>query len=213
MVLTYIHIILIVCPLIIILRIVFLILMKDKKTSAKKKLRVTPAKTMIILGSGGHTAEMLRIVKLMDYKMYTPRIYVSASTDNISIDKVKVIEENQNDYKIIRITRSREVGQSYISSVWTTLMATLEATSILWSEKPELLLCNGPGTCVPLCIVTFVFKIFYTLNITTVFIESYCRVKTFSLSAIILYYFVDHIIVRWPFVNKSLYDKVFTCHN
>ncbi|XP_014609496.1 PREDICTED: UDP-N-acetylglucosamine transferase subunit ALG14 homolog [Polistes canadensis] len=208
MVLSYIHIFLIVCTLIIIVRILFLMFMKDKKTRAKK-LRESPAKTMIILGSGGHTAEILRVVKLMDYEKYTPRIYVSASTDNISIDKVKDIEEMKNDYKIVRITRSREVGQSYISSVWTTLMATLEATSLLWSEKPELLLCNGPGTCVPLCIVAFVFKIFYALNITTVFIESFCRVKTFSLTGIILYYFVDHIIVRWPFVNKSLYDKVY----
>nr|XP_050868502.1 UDP-N-acetylglucosamine transferase subunit ALG14 homolog [Vespula vulgaris] len=160
-----------------------------------RNFRETSAKAMIILGSGGHTAEMLRIVKHMNYENYTPRIYVCASTDKISIEK---------------ITRSREVGQSYISSVWTTVIATLEAASLLWFEKPELLLCNGPGTCVPLCIIAFVFKIFYVLNITTVFIESFCRVKTFSLTGKILYYLVDHVIVRWPGLNKSLYDKVYS---
>ncbi|KAI4481546.1 hypothetical protein M0802_013957 [Mischocyttarus mexicanus] len=193
MVLSYISIFLIVCALIVV-RILFLMFIKDKSTKSRR-FRETPAKTMIILGSGGHTAEMLRIVKLMDYNKYTPRIYVSASTDNISIDKVKYIESMKNDYKIMKITRSREVGQSYISSVWTTIVATLEAVILLWSEKPELILCNGPGTCVPLCIIAFIFKIFYVLDITTVFVESYCRVKTFSLTGIILYYFMDDIII------------------
>ncbi|XP_046834175.1 UDP-N-acetylglucosamine transferase subunit ALG14 homolog [Vespa crabro] len=209
MILSHIYIFLFICLMIIIVRILFLIFMKSGRI-AVRNFRETSAKTMIILGSGGHTAEMLRIVKHMNYENYTPRIYVCAFTDKISIEKVKDIEGKKNDYKIIKITRSREVGQSYISSVWTTIIATLEAVSLLWSEKPELLLCNGPGTCVPLCIIALIFKIFYVLNITTVFIESFCRVKTFSLTGKILYYLVDHVIVRWPCLNKSLYNKVYS---
>ncbi|KAK2580279.1 hypothetical protein KPH14_012526 [Odynerus spinipes] len=154
--------------------------------------------------SGGHTAEMMQIVKHMNYDNYTPRIYVCALTDKISTEKIKSLEGNRSDYKIIKITRSREVGQSYISSVWTTTLAILDSVSVLWFEKPELILCNGPGTCVPLCIIAFLFKIFFISDIITVFIESFCRVETFSLTGKILYYLVDHVIVQWPYLKITI---------
>lgn len=209
MFLPYSYIFVIMCFQIFFVRILFLIFIKHRSLAATIS-RKKPAKTMIILGSGGHTAEMLRIVKYMNCNNYMPRIYVCASTDNISIEKVKSQEGIRNDYKIIKVIRSREVGQSYISSVWTTILASLESLSVLWVEKPELILCNGPGTCVPLCIIAFLFKILFISNVTTIFIESFCRVDTFSLTGKIVYYLVDHVIVQWPYLSKSLYDKVYS---
>ena len=40
-------------------------------------------------------------------------------------------------------------------------------------------------------------------DIKIVYVESICRVKTLSLSAKMLYYFVDRLIVQWP----DLYEK------
>ena len=36
------------------------------------------------------------------------------------------------------IPRSREVGQSYLTSVWTTLVAVFAAFSIVLKSKPDL---------------------------------------------------------------------------
>ncbi|XP_011645223.1 UDP-N-acetylglucosamine transferase subunit ALG14 homolog [Pogonomyrmex barbatus] len=166
-----------------------------------------PAKTMIILGSGGHTAEMLRIVKHMNIKNYTPRIYVHAQTDKLSAEKVKNLEDSNKDYKIVEIYRSREVQQSYFTSIWTTMFATLNCFPIIWKENPELILCNGPGTCVPLCIIAFLFKVLFITENVIVFIESFCRVKTFSLTGKILYYLADHIIVQWAYLSKPMYSR------
>lgn len=169
-------------------------------------IRTNPAKTMIILGSGGHTGEMIRILEHLSFKDYSPRIYVRAETDKMSMEKIKRLEENNTDYKIVKIQRSREIHQSYYTSIYTTIYATLESIPLLWRECPDLLLCNGPGTCVPLCLIAFLFKTFYIAKTTIVFIESFCRVKTLSLTGKILYYLADYVIVQWSYLNK-VYKK------
>ncbi|KFB38188.1 AGAP003461-PA-like protein [Anopheles sinensis] len=167
--------------------------------------RTKPARTMIVMGSGGHTAEMLRIVERLDSDRYSPRQYIIASADKTSV--VKVIESEirrqpdpaQQTYEIITITRSREVHQSYISSVATTLMALVNCVPIVLKARPELVLTNGPGTCVPVCLVAFLARLlFLNTKCRIVFIESFCRVNSLSLSGHILQYIVDMFVVQWP---------------
>lgn len=52
-----------------------------------------------------------------------------------------------------------QVGQSYVSSVWTTLVAMVHAARIVVQACPEIMLCNGPGTGVPLCVLAFLCKV------------------------------------------------------
>ncbi|XP_048261074.1 UDP-N-acetylglucosamine transferase subunit ALG14 homolog isoform X2 [Bombus terrestris] len=196
----YISICIIVCTIII--ARVYFVMFPTHKTSGRKSIRNKPVKTMIVLGSGGHTAEMIRILNYLSFKNYSPRVYVYADTDSMSIEKVKYLEKNNVDYKIIKIRRSREIHQSYYTSIYSTIYATLESIPYLWRECPEVLLCNGPGTCVPLCIVAFLFKVFCIAQTTIIFVESFCRVKTLSLTGKILYYIADYQIVQWPYLQE-----------
>lgn len=185
-------------------RICYLIFAKRDQKPGK---RSHPAKTMIILGSGGHTAEMLRIVEYLNFENYSPRVYIYAQTDQLSAKKVRDLEDGNEDYKVVQIYRSREVRQSYLTSIWTTAFATLNCLPILWRESPELILCNGPGTCVPLCVVAFLFKALCITQSVIVFVESFCRVKSFSLTGKILYYLADHVIVQWAYLSKPTYSR------
>ncbi|XP_058798773.1 UDP-N-acetylglucosamine transferase subunit ALG14 homolog isoform X2 [Phymastichus coffea] len=189
-----------------IIRAVYLILLKHGKPP-KRYARKIPATTLIVLGSGGHTTEILRILRHLNKQNYTPRIYVKAETDTISPYKVKKAEVNRKDYRIIQISRSREVRQSYFTSVWTTVRALMDSFPLVWREKPDLLLCNGPGTCIPLCLVTFFYNSLFLLSTKIVFVESFCRVKSFSLSGRILYYIANHTIVQWPNLNGFKYSR------
>ncbi|KAG8035157.1 hypothetical protein G9C98_001647 [Cotesia typhae] len=101
---------------------------------------------MIILGSGGHTTEMFKVLNFLDLDKYSPRVYVHGHSDLMSELKLKSFEID-NDCKVIKIFRSREVGQSYYTSVITTLIAFINAGVIMFREKPDLILANGPGTC------------------------------------------------------------------
>ena len=40
--------------------------------------------------------------------------------------------------RIIRLPRSREVGQSYLTSIWTTIVAFFAALSIIRRQRPDL---------------------------------------------------------------------------
>ncbi|XP_055522353.1 UDP-N-acetylglucosamine transferase subunit ALG14 homolog [Wyeomyia smithii] len=167
--------------------------------------RKGPTRTMIVMGSGGHTAEMLQIVEQLDFTKYAPRQYVIAAADKTSVVKVIDVEVRRQpdiakqDYEIVTITRSRHVQQSYFSSVFTTMTAIANSIPVVLRSRPDLILTNGPGTCVPICLVAFLAKVFFVnRNCKIVFIESFCRVKSLSLSGRILLWITDLFVVQWP---------------
>lgn len=169
------------------------------------------ASVLAIAGSGGHTTELLRLVSVLQQDRYKPRHYVVALSDGMSSAKISAFEnerksiENQ-DYFLQRIPRSREVSQSWITSVGTTFYALLHSFPIVLRTKPDIILCNGPGTCIPLCAVGFLFKILGISNCQIIFVESFCRIQSLSLSGKILYYFADKCFVQWPAL-KEKYPK------
>lgn len=58
---------------------------------------VVVANVVIIINStnvGGHTAEMLNLVAVLQKDKYTPRFYIAALTDNMSLQKAQVLEES-----------------------------------------------------------------------------------------------------------------------
>ncbi|KAF6136614.1 hypothetical protein GIB67_016070 [Kingdonia uniflora] len=66
--------------------------------------------------------------------------------------------------QFMQIYRSREVGQSCLTSVATTLIALVHAMRLMLRIRPTSslfyrILCNGPGTCIPLCLIVFFFKV------------------------------------------------------
>lgn len=143
--------------------------------------------------------EMMEILKEINRSNYHPRFYVLANSDITSETKVQKFEDSSKDFEIIKISRSRHVGQSYFSSVFTTLYSTLNCVPLLIRLQPELIICNGPGTCVPICLISFLMKLFFiNRKCKIVFIESFCRVKTLSLSGKILIWITDLFVVQWP---------------
>lgn len=162
------------------------------------KKQIGPAKTLIVLGSGGHTTEMMKIMQHINKDKYAPRIYIAADSDKNSYNKVIEFEAMSTDFKFIKIFRSRSVGQSYFSSIFTTLKAILASIPMMYWEKPDLVMCNGPGTCVPICLIAFLLRVTYcNTNCRIVFIESFCRIKSLSLTGRILIWFADLFVVHW----------------
>jgi len=175
-----------------------------------RKIKQLPAgskcKTLVVLGSGGHTAEMLALMKNLDCKRYTPLHLVLADTDKTSRPKIENIKDFQwaKDEKVYHtIKRSREVGQSWLTTVFTTLISTMHSILLVPKLSPNLVLCNGPGTCIPICIGALVTRMLFLGDPTIVFVESFCRVQSLSLSGKLLYPFVDKFIVQWPELATS----------
>jgi beta-1,4-N-acetylglucosaminyltransferase len=144
----------------------------------------------IVLGSGGHTTEMFRILSQTNTDKFYPRHYIIASTDRFSASKVHEFEsmypekltdsyEKLDADNIINkhtrfqshyIPRAREVGQSWISSFFTTLHALCHSVHLFYTIYPDMLICNGPGTCIPLCLIAFIFRVL-TCQLTLVILR------------------------------------------
>eukprot|EP01094_Clydonella_sp_ATCC50884_P025401 TRINITY_DN6665_c0_g1_i2.p1 TRINITY_DN6665_c0_g1~~TRINITY_DN6665_c0_g1_i2.p1 ORF type:complete len:165 (-),score=22.26 TRINITY_DN6665_c0_g1_i2:44-538(-) len=149
---------------------------------------------------------MLRMLTGLNASRYTQRTYVVADTDTHSSAKVAQFEEaiageygaKAGIFNVSHIPRSREVRQSYITSIFTTLRACFHALSIVWSANPDVVISNGPGTAVPICVCAYLFSFLGLQSTTIIYVESICRVKHLSLSATLLRPFVNRLIVQWP---------------
>lgn len=108
---------------------------------------------------------MLNLLAAVQKDRLYPRYYITAATDNMSLQKARTFESSSDDEmgkdkaKYMQIYRSREVGQSYITSVGTTLVATAHALWLTIKIRPQVILCNGPGTCIPICAIAHFFKV------------------------------------------------------
>lgn len=169
------------------------------------RFRSRPARTLAVLGSGGHTSEMIRLLSGLDAGRYRPLIYVVAETDATSLERVEVAAGEAKGgggarmaNVVYRIPRSREVGQSYATSVFTTLHSFLYAAWVVIRTRPDLVLCNGPGTCLPIAYCALVCRILGWCGGNVVFVESFCRVKSLSLTGRLLYPVADRFLVHWP---------------
>ncbi|KAK0514427.1 hypothetical protein JMJ35_003044 [Cladonia borealis] len=125
----------------------------------------TPTHLLIVLGSGGHTAEMLSLLHNLDPNRYTHRSYVVSSGDEFSAERAREFErglrgkgkgkgkgkgggndrsgngnENRNDegkgFSIHLIPRARTIHQPLLSTPFTSLRC-LYASLILLYNHPH----------------------------------------------------------------------------
>mmetsp|Transcript_15164 Transcript_15164/g.21166 ORF Transcript_15164/g.21166 Transcript_15164/m.21166 type:complete len:397 (+) Transcript_15164:44-1234(+) len=154
---------------------------------------------LVVLGSGGHTGEMLLLLEAIEHVNFFPRTYVVAASDsgvNSSRQKITQFEKNNNKnntkWSVETITRAREIGQTSSKFLLTSIIATLEAfiqsLTIVYKCRPKLLLCNGPGTCIPVCFAVLLFNILGLTETKIVYVESFACVSKLSRSGEILYY-------------------------
>lgn len=175
--------------------------------------RSAPVSVCLVLGSGGHTTEMLRLTQAFPSQRYSPRSYILAETDSTSLERLEEAEGSKlrGEYKVFRIPRSREVRQSYASSVLSTLVSMLRCAPLVYGLKCDVLLCNGPGTCVPVCFFAYLYNLLLFRQCQILFIESMCRVESLSTTGKILYYLgiADEVFVQWPQLTRKYRSSVY----
>ncbi|KIK67360.1 glycosyltransferase family 1 protein [Collybiopsis luxurians FD-317 M1] len=188
---------------------------KEKSTSSRK--------LAVFLGSGGHTTEMLALISSLDFEKYFPRTYIVSEGDTLSEQKAVMLERKKagdskfslkDAYSILIIPRARKVHQPLLTTPPTALFSLLQCIyhvtikPIVYQQNAhphfaDVLVLNGPGTCLILCLAVS-FNKFLGLSAPTMFyIESFARVNTLSLSGKLLRFLVDRFIVQWPQLMKK----------
>lgn len=156
----------------------------------------------IILGSGGHTGELLLMLKKLDFSKFSDCYFVSAHSDKNSDSKAKETFDlnkfTNTKFHFIKIYRSRSIGQKALSSIFTTIVSLFHSFFILLKYRPSIVVSNGPGTAVPILFMGyFLKKIFILTEFKILFIESYCRTSCLSRSGKLVELIADKFIVLW----------------
>lgn len=183
---------------------------RSRPSRVKKKTKTDKCSIAVFLGSGGHTAEALTLVSALDFQRYTPRTYVVSEGDILSTRKAAELEQSkccdkaEGRYRVLVVPRARRVHQRLLTTPPTALLSLLSSVYHVVIEPmfkktvfADLLLLNGPGTCVVLCIAVYANKFFGLPTPRIIYVESFARVKRLSLSGRLLKPFVDRFIVQW----------------
>ncbi|KAK0460985.1 glycosyltransferase family 1 protein [Desarmillaria tabescens] len=172
-------------------------------------------KLAVFLGSGGHTSEAIALLSSLDYTRFSPRIYIVSDGDSLSTQKARDLEYNkcasssEQNFAVWTIPRARRVHQSLLSSPLTVLWSLFSCMQhvtfspfLSSSSAPQpfadVLILNGPGTCLSLCIAVYVNKFFGFPAPKLIYVESFARVHSLSLSGKLLRPLVDRFVVQWP---------------
>ena len=153
---------------------------------------------MIYFGSGGHTTEMIRMIKELSIQ-YTPIYFVLGHSDITSkqlIDNSKFKFAHNPIWSYVY--RSREVKQSLVTTIFTSIKSLLSCFILVFQKQPSLIICNGPGTCIFICYAAFLLHLLGIKESRIIFVESFCRVKKLSISGLLIYPIADKFIVQWP---------------
>jgi len=153
----------------------------------------TEIKILAILGKGGHTTQMLSLLREMpkDFE-YS---YVICQEDPISEKKI--------DGTVYKVNMPSIEGDSNFMKIVRTLRTIFQAATALIKDNPHVVISAGPGVGV---IFSYIGKF---LGKKVVFIESWARVSSKSDSGKLVYPIADLFFVQWKEMERIYPNAIY----
>ncbi|KAM0715499.1 hypothetical protein Q7P37_008997 [Cladosporium fusiforme] len=134
----------------------------------------------------------------------------------------KATDAGPGSYEIVTVPRARKIHQSIYTApiscaqtflaCWRLLRKDVPADggsgSVGGRDFPDLVLVNGPATATVLVLATLALRFWNVAGcgtrgkMRTVYVESWARVKTLSLSGELMSRVVDRCLVQWPALDR-----------
>jgi UDP-N-acetylglucosamine:LPS N-acetylglucosamine transferase len=148
----------------------------------------------VVLGSGGHTRQMLQLVsKLGNKYKYT---YLIANTDKTSEKHIKI------QGKVYKIKDTRlKTDKSILKIILKYIPSTIQAIFVLNKIKPKVIIACGPAMCLHTLVLAK-----YLFGTKLIFFESWVRVHNKSISGRQIAPFFtkdDLFMVQWESLLKK----------
>jgi len=195
---------------------------------------------VVVLGSGGHTAEMMSLLRDIDPTRYTHRTYIISSGDSFSAGKALEIETVIQSKQITPsagatkagdidpvtgiwdlqiVPRARKIHQPLYTAIFSSFWCLIGCLRVLYttsrvsnaarSEYPDVIITNGPATAVIVILAASILKFVGMAPVwkmKTIYVESWARVKTLSLSGKILLRIgiCDKFLVQWEALANTI---------
>ena len=221
------------------LRLLYILPAFDQRPPKPRKRHEpnNPIHVLVVLGSGGHTAEMLSMLSTLHFspKIYSHRSYVISEGDAFSAGKAvefeeghtakqgvstKEMKQDEVGFSIHTVPRARRIHQSLISAPLSSLTCLVASMTLLRRHphgKPDLLVTNGPATALIVIMANLAMDYFSFLGIAdkgtartrSIYVESWARVRKPSLSCriIVSLGLCDQVLVQWPQLEEAGWGK------
>jgi beta-1,4-N-acetylglucosaminyltransferase len=112
-------------------------------------------------------------------------------------------EQHYGSYTIETVPRARQVHQSLFTTPISCLRTFIAAIGVLEDQRlspPDLILTNGPATSAIVIFASLALRFVGSVahqDTRLVYVESFARVTTLSLSAKCVAWAVDRLLVQW----------------
>jgi beta-1,4-N-acetylglucosaminyltransferase len=146
-------------------------------------------KILIVLGEGGHSTELLKLIDLMNgrYQYH----YVVSQEDNLSTDRIR------KPGTVHTLWRPRGKSTALPIAVLRTIVVFLQSLRVLLKVRPAAILSTGPAIAVPISLLGRV------LGIRIIFVETGSRVAELSLTGRIMCNIAHLFFVQWPKLKEK----------
>lgn len=138
--------------------------------------------------SGGHYEQLLMLKPLMEK-------YDSFVITEETVYKSKI--EGQKMYYMKQVNRKEK------SFVPRMISNTFRSLKIYRKEKPDVVICTGVLAMIPMCLIAKLF------GKKLIYIESFAKVTSATLSGKLLYRFADQFYVQWPQMKKIYPNAIY----
>lgn len=160
----------------------------------KKRTKKT---ILIVLGGGGHTEQLLRLVNKLGSRYNYE--YVISKEDRISVNKIKM------KGVVFKILNPRKMSdKSYLITFLKFIPSSFQALRILMKTKASAIISCGPALSIHLSILG---KLIFRKKI--IFLESWSRVYSKSLAGKFIYPFADLFFVQWKQQKKNYKNAIY----
>ena len=133
-------------------------------------------KVCFIASSGGHFEQLMMLKPLM--KKYDS--FIVTEKTNYSVSNLEF-----NTYYLHQVNRREK------SFVLRMMGNTLKTLKILISERPDVVISTGALATIPMCLFGKIF------GKKIIFIESFAKVNSQTLTGKLVYRFADRFYVQW----------------
>lgn len=150
------------------------------------------SKVLLIYGEGGHAEQMLRLKSLIDLPFNRDKVKFYGVTDNRKRTKVECCRT----YSVwpMRLKERKNIAFSFVYSVFVFLYNFVSSLIILFQVKPKVIISTGP------LLFVFFFILSKPFKIKLIYIETWSRFYSSSISGRVAYYLADVFYIQ----NKEL---------
>ncbi|KAF5680572.1 beta-1,4-n-acetylglucosaminyltransferase [Fusarium heterosporum] len=202
---------------------------KNSRQASLSRRRSPVDYNLFVLGSGGHTKEMLMMMDdgFCDFDNFHRR-YLISSGDTMSASHLADYEaelevlctaegKKPGTHDTFTVARARRVHQSILTTPVTALLSLLDIAPALLTPPasepgtklryPTCIYSNGPATGFFVGLMAHLLKMLYLVPETSmqfIYIESWARITTLSLTGKLFYYTgIADILVQHEEVAKK----------